>query len=248
MNLGALFVEGVSFGAAFIAGFLTFFTPCILPLIPAWLTLVTGLSFDEMAAENSPKTLWGLFRFFPATLFFVIGFSLVFCALGAAAGSLGAFFKNYDYILRYLAGIFLLFFGLYLVGLISPKFLMQERRADLKRRPALGLLGSLIVGMAFAAGWTPCVGPVLTAILVLAAFEQSAEMGIKLLVTFSAGLGLPFLIFSLIWGTALRSLKRLRPVAATVNKVLGVLMLIMAALILSDRLNPLMTEFLKLTV
>ncbi len=245
MNLGALFLNEVGYGAAFIAGFLTFFTPCILPLIPAWLTLVTGLSFDEMA--ETEKKPFGFLRIFPATLFFVLGFSLVFCFLGAAAGSLGAFFKDYDYLLRYVAGAFLLFFGLYLLGLVSPKFLMRERRADLKKRPPLGLLGALIVGMAFAAGWTPCVGPVLTAILALAAFERSAEIGFKLLVVFSMGLGLPFLGFSLVWGGALGFMARLRPVAARVNQVLGVLMLVMAALILSGCLNPLMNEFLKLT-
>jgi cytochrome c-type biogenesis protein len=239
-------VNDITLAAAFAAGFLTFFTPCVLPLIPAWLTLVTGLSFDEMAlAEKGPR---GFFRFFPATLFFVLGFSLVFCALGAAAGGLGEFFKNYETPLRYAAGLFFPFFGLYLTGLISPKFLMSERRANLKKRPALGLLGSLIVGMAFAAGWTPCVGPVLTAILALAAYEQSAGAGFRLLVVFSCGLGLPFLIFSLIWGRALGLITKLRPVAARVNKILGIIMILMALLVLSGYLQPLMNQFLKLSL
>lgn len=245
MNFGALFLNEVSFGAAFGAGFLTFFTPCILPLIPAWLTLVTGLSFDEMA-EADKKPL-GFLQIFPATVFFVLGFSLVFCALGAAAGGLGSLLKEYDYVLRWVAGAFLAFFGLYLLGIISPNFLMRERRADLKKRPALGYLGSLIVGMAFAAGWTPCVGPVLTAILALAAFEQSAAVGFKLLMIFSLGLGLPFLIFSLIWGSALGLIIRLKPMVAKVNKALGLIMLLMAALMLSGYLEPLMREFLKLS-
>lgn len=242
MNLGALFANDITFGAAFIAGLLTFFTPCILPLIPAWLTLVTGLSFDEMAATEKR----GFIKIFPPTVFFVLGFSLVFCALGAAAGGLGAFFKNYDHLLRYAAGLFLLFFGLYLTGIISPKCLLKEHRASLRKRPALGYLGSLIVGMAFAAGWTPCVGPVLTAILALAAFEQSADAGFKLLLLFSGGLALPFLVFSLLWGSALHFMARLRPVVARVNTFLGILMILMAALVLSGYLSPLMNEFLQI--
>ncbi|UQZ89493.1 cytochrome C biogenesis protein [Deltaproteobacteria bacterium Smac51] len=241
LNLGALFLEKIGYGTAFTAGFLTFFTPCILPLIPAWLTLVTGLSFDEMA--ETEKKPFGFLKLFPSTLFFVLGFSLVFCALGAAAGSLGGFFKDYGHVVRYVAGAFLVFFGLYLLGLISPKFLMREHRADLKKRPPVGLLGSLIVGMAFAAGWTPCVGPVLTAILALAAFEQSAQFGLKLLVVFSMGLGLPFLIFSLVWGSALTFISRINRVVGVVNKVLGVLVLIMAALVISGYISPLMSNF-----
>ncbi|MDR1044237.1 MAG: cytochrome c biogenesis protein CcdA [Candidatus Adiutrix sp.] len=234
MNLGALFIEQVGFGAAFTAGLLAFFSPCVLPLIPAWLTLVSGLSLGEMNAEE-PKS-FGFPRLFAPTLLFVLGFSVVFCALGAAAGLAGAFLENYGRLLRYLAGALMIFFGLYLAGLLSPSFLTREIRADLRRRP-LGLAGSFVVGLGFAAGWTPCVGPVLGGILALAAAEQSSGLGLRLLAVFSLGLGLPFLILSLSWGAAWKALSRLRPVLKWSGRVLGVLMIALGLLLIANRLN-----------
>ena len=224
----------VSFGAAFTAGLFSFLSPCVLPLIPAWLTLVTGLSFEELAAAE--RRHQALAKVFWPTVLFVLGFSAVFCLLGAAAGLAGELLQGYGQALRYLAGLFMIFFGLYLAGIISPAFLMRERRAEMNRRP-LGLVGSFLVGMGFAAGWTPCVGPVLGAILALAAAEQSAGLGLKLLAVYSLGLGLPFLAVSLAWGAAMTFLSRIRPVVQWSGRVLGVLMIVLGLLVISGKLN-----------
>lgn len=232
MELTTLFLSKVSFGTAFVAGLLSFATPCVLPLIPAWLTLVTGLNYKDLAEGGRSN----LGRLFWPTLFFILGFSAVFCALGAAAGLVGGALNNYGPLLRYPAGTFMIFFGLYLTGIISPKFLMAEKRAHIKNRH-LGLAGSFLVGMGFAAGWTPCVGPILTSILALAALEQSAGTGLKLLAVYSLGLGLPFIAVSLAWGFVWPWLNRLKPVFNWSGKVLGGLMIVIGILVISGRLS-----------
>jgi len=234
VNLGTLFVQNVGYWAAFSAGLLSFFSPCVLPLIPAWLTLVTGLSFDELAAAE--KKRFGFVKMLGPTLLFVLGFTLVFSLMGAAAGLVGELLNQYSHLVRYVAGALMIVFGLYLLGVISPAFLMKERRADLQRRP-LGLAGSFLVGMGFAAGWTPCVGPILGGILAMAAYEQSADMGLRLLVVYSLGLGLPFLAVSALWGGALSFMSRVRPVVKWSGRVLGGLLIILGILVISGRLN-----------
>jgi len=224
----------VTYGTAFTAGLASFVSPCVLPLIPAWLTLVTGLSYDQLTGENRARL--GSLKMFAPTLFFVLGFSVVFCALGMAAGLMGDLFREHSNILRYLAGILMIFFGLYLAGIISPSFLMREKRADIRHRP-LGLAGSFVVGLGFAAGWTPCVGPVLGTILALAAYEQSATEGLRLLAVYSLGLGLPFLLVSLGWGAAWSFLSGLRPVLKWSGRVMGWLLIALGLLVISGRLN-----------
>lgn len=224
----------VTYGAAFTAGLASFISPCVLPLIPAWLTLATGLSYEQLTGENRERL--GFLKMFAPTLFFVLGFSAVFCALGAAAGMMGDLLREYSHILRYLAGIFMIFFGLYLTGIISPSFLMREKRADIRHRP-LGLVGSFMVGLGFAAGWTPCVGPVLGSILALAAYEQSAGLGLRLLAVYSLGLGLPFLLISLGWGAAWSLLGRMRPVLKWSGRIMGGLLIVLGLLVISGHLN-----------
>lgn len=224
----------VTYGAAFMAGLASFISPCVLPLIPAWLTLATGLSYEELAGENKSKL--GFLKMFTPTLFFVLGFSVVFCALGAAAGLVGEILEKHGRMLSYLAGVFMIFFGLYLTGLITPSFLMREKRADIRHRP-LGLAGSFVVGLGFAAGWTPCVGPVLGSILALAASEQSVDLGLRLLAVYSLGLGLPFLLISLSWGAAWSFLSRMRPVLKWSARVMGGLLIVLGVLVISGWLN-----------
>ncbi|MGL4208488.1 MAG: cytochrome c biogenesis CcdA family protein [Candidatus Adiutrix sp.] len=232
----------ISHWSAFSGGFLTFFTPCVLPLIPAWFALVTGLSLKEMALAEKKR----FSRMFLPTLLFVLGFSFIFCLLGAAAGFLGYvisdFLTDYVHFMRYIAGAILIFFSFHLMGFISPSFLQVEKRAHLSHRP-LGLLGAFIVGMAFAAGWTPCVGPVLAVILTMASLEQSAFSGLFLLALFSLGLGVPFLLLSLFWGGALSFLMKFKGAFRWVNRVLGALVFLIAILLISGKLQLLGYSF-----
>ena len=230
MNLGALFANHVDLGSAFLAGLATFFTPCILPLIPAWLVMVTGLSFEALSAAEGRSALLG------PTLFFVLGFAAVFTLLGAAAGFLGGFLENTAWLLRVAAGAVMIFFGASLAGFISPAFLNRERRADLARRP-LGLAGSFVVGLGFAAGWTPCVGPVLASILALASTESSAGEGARLLAVFSLGLGLPFLVLAGAFSQGLAWLARARPLARRAGQILGLGLMGLGLLVLTGRLS-----------
>lgn len=235
MNLATILaISDVSYWAAFSAGVVSFFSPCVLPLLPAWLTLVTGLNLEEIKAADQKGRAW--LKILPPSLLFVLGFSLVYCLMGAAAGYIGELLRNYGHYLRYMAGIFMIFFGLYLTGLISPLFLMRERRAQMSRRP-LGLLGSFIVGMGFAAGWVPCQGPILGSILALAAVEQSATQGLRLLGVYSLGLGLPFLVFSLAVGKTLSLIAWARPILNRSGQVMGVLLIILGLLLISGFLN-----------
>jgi cytochrome c-type biogenesis protein len=232
LDLSIFWADKVSYAMALTAGLVSFFSPCVLPLIPAWLTLVTGLSFDELHGRG-----WKCSgRMFIATLLFVLGFSLVFCALGAAAGQLGEFLINYRRGLSYAAGAFMIFFGLYLAGAMAPAFMAREKRVDLSRRP-LGLAGAFVVGLGFAAGWTPCVGPILGSILPLAASEQSAWAGLKLLAVYSLGFALPFLALSLAWGPLWAGLARWRPVARWSSRVLGGFLIFLGLLVFCGRLN-----------
>ncbi len=220
--------------AAFGAGFLTFFTPCVLPLIPAWLTVISGLSFERLAEAGNWR--WALARLLPPTALFVLGFGLIFTLLGLAAGWVGDWLSAQARFLRLVTGSFLIFFGLYLLGIIRPGWLMREKRLQLLSRP-LGLAGSFVVGLGFAAGWTPCVGPVLASILALAASESSAAEGARLLAVFSLGLGLPFLGLSLLWGPALSFLARARSLAKWANPILGLLLIALGLAHLSGRFN-----------
>ncbi|MDR1677455.1 MAG: cytochrome c biogenesis protein CcdA [Deltaproteobacteria bacterium] len=226
--------QNVDAWAALLAGILTFFTPCTIPLLPGWLALVAGLDYREVL-EVKPSLAKRLGVFF-STLLFVIGFSAVFIAIGATAGVLGDFFWEHHTVVRLVGGSVMIFMALCLLGLIKPQALLGEKRFHLSRRP-VGLLGALIVGMAFAAGWTPCSGPVLAALLTLAASEESLTRGTVLLVYFSIGLGLPFMILSVMWSSLMPRLRKLSRYTVYTQRILGVLLIILAVLVMTDRLS-----------
>jgi cytochrome c-type biogenesis protein len=224
----------VGFPAAFLAGLLTFFTPCVLPLIPAWLALVTGREYGDLKAREPGLALRA--RVLASTILFVLGFSLVFVSLGAAASALGDYLYRHAGWLRYLGSAVMAVFGLYLLGLLNPAFFLKERRFRLEKRPA-GLFGALLVGMAFAAGWTPCVGPVLGSLLSLAASAKGLHRGTELLAVFSLGLSLPFLAIALMWGRILPRLSGWGSRAVWISRALGLMMLALAALLAADKLS-----------
>src|SRR5918997_1150869 len=175
----------LSFMVAFVAGLLSFLSPCVLPLVPSYVGFITGMTLPEVSGRRRAALLHALL--------FVAGFSLVFILLGASATALGRALNYYQVWLQRIGGVLIIAFGLVCLGLFQPAWLTQERRLHLEQRP-VGYLGSALVGMAFGAGWTPCIGPVLGAILGLAATSADLSRGMLLLAVYSAGLAVPFLI------------------------------------------------------
>src|SRR4051795_2106540 len=186
-------IENVTLLAAFGAGLLSFISPCVLPLIPGYLSYISGLSLDEMrgasGAAVAPPEVRN--RIILSSLAFILGFSIVFVALGASASAIGQFLMSRLTILGRIAGAIIVLFGLHTMGLLRIDWLYQEKRVQTNRRPA-GFFGATLVGIAFAFGWTPCIGPILAGILAIAAAQNTIGEGIKLLAAYSAGLAIPF--------------------------------------------------------
>ncbi len=184
---------------AFLAGVISFLSPCVLPLIPGYVSLVSKLSFDELSGctpENRVK------RIFIPSIFFVLGFSVVFVMLGASASYIGSFLQQNRILLLKISGILIILFGLFSMDLIKIPQLYRERRFNLPQHN-LGLLGTFFLGIAFGFGWTPCVGPILASILLYASTAEATGKGAALLFVYSVGLGLPFLLTGLALSTAL---------------------------------------------
>jgi cytochrome c-type biogenesis protein len=183
--------DNVTLVAAFVAGFLSFISPCVLPLIPGYISFVSGASLDDMRAGGLTARRHVLIR----SLAFVVGFSVVFIALGASASAIGSFISGKLNILTKIAGALIIVFGLHMMGVFRLAFLDNEKRAQTQRKPA-GPVGAFLVGLAFAFGWTPCIGPILAGILVVAGSRETVAEGVVLLAVYSLGLGVPFLLTS----------------------------------------------------
>ncbi|MDR2199373.1 MAG: cytochrome c biogenesis CcdA family protein [Deltaproteobacteria bacterium] len=219
---------------AFLAGLALFFTPCTLPLIPGWLAAVTGRGPGESGKEGGAPGR-SKSRALLSTLFFCLGFALVFTLLGAAASAAGELLYRHRVLLRILGGTVMALFALVLLGILKPEKLIKERRFAPAREPA-GYLGALVIGISFAAAWTPCSGPILASILALAA--QSGEWrGVRLLSMFSLGLALPFVPAALFVDRALPLFKKAGKWWPLFSKILGVLFLILAVLLVCGRLD-----------
>jgi len=226
--------SNISFLIAFFAGFLSFISPCVLPLIPSYLTYITGISFDELSGAKTNRirrlTIYH-------SLFFILGFSLVFIALGASATLIGSFLSNYLGVVKKIGGILIILLGIYVSGLLGKfGFLEQEKRFDLRRKP-LGYIGSSLVGIVFAAGWTPCVGPILASILVYASTSETMSTGIFLLAAYSFGLGVPFFLSSLAFSSFLSLFSRVRKHLRWVSLISGIFLIIVGVLIFFDLLQ-----------
>jgi len=223
-------VNGTSPLVAFAAGLFSFLSPCILPLIPSYLTFIGGTSFQELSSGR-----YGRARLIARTLLFVFGFTLVFTALGIAMSGVGAFLGRTSRIVSYAAGGLIVLFGLNVI-FDFWKLLDTERRLHLKRRPA-GWIGSILVGMAFAAGWTPCVGPILASILFVAGTSASVVRGAFLLLAYSLGLGLPFVAAGLFFGFFMRQVQRLKPWLGAIRVASGLFLVALGILIILGRLQ-----------
>ncbi len=222
-----------SFGGALLAGLLSFVSPCILPIVPAYLAYLAGISFDELI--NKTQTAQAARRIWLAASAFVLGFSTVFVALGATASVIGQTIARYFDTLAIVAGIIIIVLGFHFLGVFRIGWLNREARFHVARKPA-GFVGAYIVGIAFAFGWTPCVGPVLAAILFMAGAEQTAVRGAALLAVYSAGIGIPFIAAALFAGPFIRWAARFRGHMHRVELAMGGILIVTGGLFITGQM------------
>lgn len=227
-----MFTETISFSAAFIAGLLSFFSPCVLPLIPAYFSFITGFSLEELTEGCNEEVRKKVIL---STCLFVLGFSLVFVSMGASASYLGGLMYTYKKYIRIIGGSLIIIFGIHLTGIMRIPGLDFEKRIVVERKP-LHFLGTLIIGMAFAAGWTPCIGPLLGSILIIAGNQETVWQGIMLLGIYSAGLAIPFIVVSIFINFLLIFIKKASKVLKYVNVVAGVVLIIVGLILVSNKL------------
>ncbi len=219
--------QSVGVLVAFTAGIFSFLSPCVLPLFPSYLSFITGMSVSDLTAELSASARR---RVLLHALAFILGFSLVFVGLGASFSAIGRFLMDYRDAIRRIGGALIVVFGLYIAGIFNVGFLGRTAQWQIREKPA-GYLGSLLVGITFAIGWTPCVGPILGAILSLAGTAETVERGVGLLVAYSAGLGVPFLLSAVALGAFLKFFKRYKPFIPAVERIAGVLLIVVGVLV-----------------
>ena len=215
-------MTNVTIAAALVAGMLSFLSPCVLPLVPPYLVYLTGTSLERLAgAETEPRVRRETIA---AAILFVLGFSTVFVALGASASAIGGLLRIYSGPLAVLAGIGIIVMGLHFLGLTPIAWLMREKRLEMAK--PVGLWGAYLMGLAFALGWTPCIGPILAAILAVAASEATVLKGAGMLAVYSLGLGVPFLIAALAVEPFAAFLARFRAHLGLVEKTMGGLLVL----------------------
>ena len=235
--------DNVTLLAAFGAGLLSFISPCVLPLIPGYLSYISGLSLDEMrgvpvagggnavAVARPPGVRRQVVL---SSLAFIVGFSLVFVSLGAAASAIGQFLAERQALFNRIAGAVIVIFGLHTMGVLRIEWLYQEKRVHTSRKPA-GFIGAGLVGVAFAFGWTPCIGPILAGILALAGSQETVAKGVRLLAVYSLGLGVPFLATALMIDRFFSAMGRIRRYYHTIEIVSGALLVAIGLLIFTNK-------------
>lgn len=227
----------IGYFAAFIAGQLSFLSPCILPIVPFYLCYLAGMSFDELTSTATGEGAGAIRRrAVVSALFFSAGVITIFVGLGWTASSFGQALREAMGTIRYVAAALILVLGIHFIGLVRIPFLMREARVDAGAR-RWGAAGAYVIGLAFAFGWTPCVGPVLAAILFTAADAASAQKGALLLLAYGLGMTLPFVYAALFIGPFMRWAARFRRHLGRVEKVMGGFLILFAALIGTDSMN-----------
>lgn len=229
-------MKDVSFSLAFLAGVLSFLSPCVLPLVPSYVSFITGLSFEDLTSGINRRKVQYLT--ITNSLAFILGFSAVFISLGASSSVIGRFLFDYQEWIRIIGGILVIVFGLFVAGFLKMDFLMKDRKYHLSGKPA-GYIGTFVVGMTFAAGWTPCIGPILGTILVYASSKASATYGLKLLAVYSAGLALPFFLSSLAINSFLSYSKKVLRYMKIVMIISGLLLILFGIMLLTNRIREL---------
>ena len=216
--------QSVSLAVAFLAGLLSFLSPCVLPLVPSYVSFITGLSLDDLGERR-----WVALTH---ALLFVSGFTIIFLALGATATQLGRFLNYNQVWLERVGGALIVFFGLYLLGVIRWGALARERRVHLHDKP-VGYLGSVLVGLAFGAGWTPCIGPILGSILMYTSVKASLGQGLLLLFAYSLGLAIPFLLAALLVERFIEWFKRFRRFIPLTTRIAGGILVVVGGLLMT---------------
>lgn len=244
-------ISEVSFTASFLAGVISFLSPCVLPLVPGYLSYISGVSLSEIKGETVPAGSapgeatpeegtapphHTVARVGWASFFFVLGFSTVFIGLGATATSIGQVLQTHQVILSRVAGVVVIVFGLHLLGVFQIGFLYRDKRFDAKK-VAPGALGAYLIGLAFAFGWTPCIGPILATILAMAAVQETMGQGVLLLSVYSLGLGVPFLAVGFGMRYFLGALERIKRHMRVVEITSGVLLILIGILMVTRNLT-----------
>ncbi|MFQ5678182.1 MAG: cytochrome c biogenesis CcdA family protein [Gemmatimonadota bacterium] len=233
---------GISAAVAFGAGILSFLSPCVLPLVPSYVSFVTGMGMEELEEGGGGVRRTVLLH----SLLFVLGFSLIFIAFGASATLIGQLLRDQQLWITRIGGAMVVLFGLHLLGITPLRFLSRERRMHLQRKP-LGYAGSLLVGITFGAGWTPCIGPILGGILTLAVTREQVADGVQLLGVYSLGLAVPFMVSALALSWFLSTFRRFRRFIPWVERVSGGLLVLVGFLLLTGQFTALAAWAARLT-
>lgn len=235
--------ESVSLFTAFVAGIVSFISPCVLPIVPGYLSFISGINVSKFKNQDTPRDQAR--RVAITSLAFVLGFSTVFVLLGAAATLVGYYLQQYKRLLGMVGGAVIIVLGLHMMGILRIKWLLGEMRAEVRQKP-IGLVGAYVVGLAFAFGWTPCIGPILAGILLYASQQETVTQGVVLLSAYSAGLGIPFILAGLAVNWFFAASARLKTQMRKVEIVSGALLIGVGLLLLTDRLSVIAQWFTRM--
>lgn len=229
-------MKDISFTLSFLAGVLSFLSPCVLPLVPAYVSFITGMSIDELRhSQGISKTIS---KTMPNTIAFILGFSTIFISLGASSSLLGSLFLKYQDYLRIGGGILTIIFGFFVAGFIKLDFLMREKRLHISQGPT-GYISAFLIGMSFAAGWTPCIGPILGTILIYASSQASASYGLKLLSVYSLGLAIPFILSTLIINVFFTYTRKIHKFMRAIMIISGLILIAFGIMLLTNNIGRL---------
>ncbi|TES56384.1 cytochrome c biogenesis protein CcdA [Halalkalibacterium halodurans] len=229
----------VTIWLAFAAGLVSFLSPCVLPLVPAYLAQITGTSVKENQIEADRRLL--IYN----SIGFISGFTLIFMILGASSTVIGQLFSNNRVLIEQIGGIIIFVFGLQMIGVISLNLLYKEKRLSIGKRKTASFGNSVILGIVFGAGWTPCIGLVLSSILILSSQTETLYTGMLMLFVYSMGLALPFFAVALLWSKSLHKLKKFNRLLPTIQKISGAIMIILGILLFTGQFRILATYFAR---
>jgi len=233
-------MENVSLISAFLAGLLSFVSPCVLPLVPAYISFISGVSLEKLREGGSGGIRRNVIL---TSILFIAGFSTIFILLGASATYAGQFLLQNKILFNRIAGIMIILFGLHVAGLFQIKFLNYEKRFSFDPQKPVGILGTYLVGLAFAAGWTPCIGPILAAILVVASNQENSGQGMILLASYSLGLAVPFFLTALAINVFFNFFNWIKRHYRVIEMISGALLVILGFLVMTNQLSRLAKYF-----